>query len=110
MSLEQAQKNARENYNKLVNRCWEDESFKQELIAKPLETLESFYGKSLNIEAKGKTHVVVTDQTNPGVMYVNIPGKPNFDDMELTDAELEAIAGGGWYVHITGTTICVGTN
>ena len=33
-------------------------------------------------------------QTDHNYTYVNIPPKPNFEDMELTDEQLEQVAGG----------------
>lgn len=38
--------------------------------------------------------MVVSDQTDPNMMYLYIPPKPDFDDMELTNEQLEQVAGG----------------
>jgi hypothetical protein len=38
--------------------------------------------------------VVVEDQTNPSIIYLNIPAKPDYSNIELTDEQLEVIAGG----------------
>ncbi len=83
---------AQETMNSLINKCWEDENFKQELIASPRATIEKFTGKPVKIP-KG-VQLVVNDQTNSSFAHINIPAKPNFDDMDLTDEELEAVAGG----------------
>ncbi|QTE23311.1 NHLP leader peptide family RiPP precursor [Polaribacter cellanae] len=107
MSLEQSQENAQKNLNKLINKCWEDENFKKELIENPVETMETFYGRTLDSNKKSKRKIVVNDQTDPSVVHINIPAKPNFDDMELSDAELEAVAG-GWFVQLGWTLICFG--
>lgn len=104
MSFEQSQKNTQQNLNRLISKCWEDASFKQELIANPVATMESFFGRSFGDKP---VRYVVNDQTDPSVFNINIPPKPNMDDLELTDAELEAIAG-GWYIHIANTTLCFG--
>jgi len=78
--------------NELITKCWEDENFKQELLANPIQTIEKFKGSPLNIPEG--TNFVVTDQMNPSKVYFNIMAKPNMDDIELTDDQLEAVAGG----------------
>lgn len=95
--IEQAQ----EVMNNIASKCWEDESFKQELIASPVETLERFTGQPVEL-AEGTT-LIVNDQTDPNYMYFNIPPKPNLDDLELSDEELETVAGGDMF-----TGFCIG--
>ena len=92
MNLQKAQENSQKNYQRLMNKCWEDESFKQNLIESPEATLEQFFGTPPR--DKGQSRIVVNDQTDSSVLHINIPPKPNVDDLELTDAELEAVAGG----------------
>jgi hypothetical protein len=38
--------------------------------------------------------IVVEDQTDESVIYLNIPAKVNIDDLTLTEEQLEQIAGG----------------
>ena len=57
MKLTQEQK----LYTEIVKNAWEDENFKKELVANPIEAIENFTGKKLTIP-KGKTFVV-RDQT-----------------------------------------------
>ena len=56
----------------------------------PEAAIEKFLGKTLNI---GK-RIQVVDQSNPEVAYINIPAKPNLDDVELNEKQLEMVAGG----------------
>jgi len=72
-----------EIYAQVVQKCWEDASFKQELIDNPVETLEKFSGKSLNIP-EGKT-LIVRDQTDGSAVYINIPRKvENMEPLGVT--------------------------
>ncbi|QVY64634.1 NHLP leader peptide family RiPP precursor [Polaribacter sp. Q13] len=77
----------------IVQKAWEDTAFKQELIANPIEAIEKLTGKKVNLP-NGKT-IVVKDQTDDSVVYINIPAEVNMDDMELNEEQLEIVAGGG---------------
>jgi len=76
----------------IITKAWQDETFKQELIANPLKTIEKLTGEKLNFP-EGKK-MVVQDQTNTSKIYLNIPSKLNLDDVELSEEQLEAVAGG----------------
>ncbi|WP_298511865.1 NHLP leader peptide family RiPP precursor [uncultured Kordia sp.] len=80
-------------FQTIVSKAWEDNAFKQELINNPISAIESLTGECLNIP-EGKT-IVVRDQTDDSVVYINIPAEPNMDDVELTEEQLEVISGGG---------------
>lgn len=80
-----------ELYVQIVQKAWEDAEFKKELIANPAETIEKLIGKELNLP-EGKT-LVVRDQTEESIVYINIPAKREMD-VELSDDQLEAVAGG----------------
>jgi|GEM_PF-1476667 len=68
-----------------------NEIFKEELINNPKDTIEKIPGVKLkNSTAK----IVVEDQTNHNILYLNIPRKVNLDDYELNEEELESISGG----------------
>ena len=80
-------------YAEIVQKAWEDTAFKKELVANPLATIEKFTGKKINLP-KGKT-LVVRDQTDGSVVYINIPATPKKSvDVELNEEQLEAVAGG----------------
>lgn len=52
--------------------------------------------------------IVVQDQTDSSVIYINIPAQPNTDDMQLTEEELEMIAGGATPAYVLGAIIGFG--
>ena len=80
-------------YAEIVQKAWEDASFKHELIANPVAAIEKFTGKKMNLP-EGKT-LVVRDQTDESTVYINIPAaSKKMDDVELNEEQLEAAAGG----------------
>lgn len=81
-----------EMYAKVIQKAWEDPNFKARLVADPIAALQAFTGKSFHIPA-GK-RLVVRDQTDDSTIYINIPPYRSTDEVELTDAQLEAVAGG----------------
>ena len=78
-------------YAEIVQKAWEDTSFKEELIANPVAAIEKLTGKKMNLP-EGKTFVV-RDQTDESTVYINIPAKTQLD-AELSEEQLEAVAGG----------------
>ncbi len=79
-------------YADIVKKAWEDEQFKSKLIANPIEAIEKLTGQKLDLP-QSKT-LVVRDQTDGATVYINIPVKPNMEDVELNEKELEVVAGG----------------
>jgi len=80
-------------FQKIVKSAWEDSDFKQELLARPVAAIESLTGEHIKLP-EGKT-LVVSDQTDNNVVYINIPQQVNLDDVELNEEQLEIVAGGG---------------
>lgn len=80
-------------FQTIVEKAWEDNDFKAALIENPLDAIESLIGTRLHLP-EGKT-LKVYDQTNVDTIYVNINAEPNLEDVELTEEQLEIIAGGG---------------
>ena len=76
----------------IYQKAWKNSVFKQDLIHAPIETLSSFIGKEVNFPIDKK--LVVEDQTNPNHIFINIPPKPNLEDLELSEEQLEKVAGG----------------
>ncbi|WP_344930703.1 class IIb bacteriocin, lactobin A/cerein 7B family [Aquimarina addita] len=76
----------------LNKRSWESNDFKNQLITSPITTIESITGKESRLPKHMK--VIVEDQSNSSNIYLNIPAKPDFENLELTDEQLEIVSGG----------------
>ena len=94
MELTKGQEKFQKTISETIVEAWENESFKQELIMAPLETVEKLTGEKLNLKENIK--MVVIDQSDKSTFYLNIPHKPSLEDMELSEEQLELVAGGGW--------------
>jgi len=79
-------------YGQIVQRAWEDAQFKADLVANPVAAIEKMTGQKIDLP-EGKS-IVVRDQTEAGTVYINLPAKPNTEDVELNEDQLETVAGG----------------
>ena len=83
----------------IIEKSWEDNTFKERLISNPTNVISEVIGKDFSIP--GEVDLIVNDQSDSSVFYLNIPRRPgDIDTMELTDEQLEMVAGGevGWVV------------
>lgn len=76
----------------VIQRAWDDAEFKKELIADPVKTMEKLTGEKINLP-EGQT-LVVEDQSDDSKIYLNIPRKVDIDSLQLTEEQLEMVAGG----------------
>lgn len=74
----------------LITTCQNDNTFKEEVIKNPKEIIKSRYGFSL----KDGKNIVIEDQTDQSIIYINIPKPLDLDELELTEEQLENVAGG----------------
>lgn len=79
--------NRRELENKIITRAWQDDSFKEELLSSPKAACER---EGISLPESIELRVVEEDAST---LYFVLPPKPS---EELSDAELESVAGGGW--------------
>lgn len=80
----------------IISKAWEDEVFRKNLIANPKEVIENYTGAKVSIPEDKE--LVFVDQTDKTKVYVNIPHEPNMEDIELSEEQLEEVAGGGQIV------------
>ena len=78
--------------NTLAQKAWESSTFKEQFIKNPATAIQEVTGKPFAMPENKK--LVVEDQTDPSIIYLNIPSKPDYSEIELTDEQLEIVAGG----------------
>lgn len=74
----------------VINKAWEDDAYRASLVNAPKSAIKSLTG----VDIPAGVNLVFADQTDASVQYVNLPPKPDFDNMELSDEQLELVAGG----------------
>lgn len=79
-------------FQNIINKAWEDATFKAALVANPVQAIEELTGEKVHLP-EGK-QLVVRDQTSEETIYINIPAEQKMDDVELNEEQLEAVAGG----------------
>lgn len=94
MEVSKEQEEFKKDLATALTKAWENEDFKKALISSPKEAIESATGRPFNI--KDNVNFVVSDQSKENTFYLNIPSKPDVNNMELSEEQLEAIAGGNW--------------
>ena len=90
--------------NSIVEKAWKDNAFKEQLIKSPATTISEFTGKPFTMPANKK--LIVEDQSNESIIYLNIPSEPNLDELELSDEQLEQVAGGLTPAILVGIAVC----
>lgn len=77
----------------VLEEAWTNPVFKIELIESPLEAIKKLTGETFALP-EGKSFKVF-DQSDENLICFNIPQQPKIENMELTDNQLELVAGGG---------------
>jgi len=72
----------------VVKRCWTDEAFRQELLADPAACFVKYTG-----QPPEQAPAIVVHEESGRDWHIVIPAKPSQAD-ELSDADLERVAGG----------------
>ncbi|MBO3462768.1 NHLP leader peptide family RiPP precursor [Aetokthonos hydrillicola Thurmond2011] len=85
----------------IISKAWVDENFKQEVLSNP----KAVIARELNTQIPDGVEVKVLEET-PTTYYLSLPMKPSVSaEGELSDQELEAVAGGSIKGSIVNTVI-----
>jgi Nitrile hydratase, alpha chain len=88
VTLENEQGTRRQVEAALITKCWKDADFRQKVVSDPKGMLEQHIGQKLPPQVKIFIH-----QEDTNTVHFSIPPAPA-DLTELSDAELESVAGG----------------
>lgn len=84
---------------RIIAKAWKDEAYKQELLTNPKATIE----KEFDVELPEQINVKVLAEDSTSLHFV-LPMCPKLTEQELSEDELETIAGGTLSAIITGGT------
>ncbi|HET7620616.1 MAG TPA: NHLP leader peptide family RiPP precursor [Gemmatimonadaceae bacterium] len=92
-----------ERDKRVLDRALTDPDFRRQLVQRPHQSLSDLYAVSIPESAD----VQVFEESDESHFVVIPPDMSGLSE-ELTDEQLEAVAG-GWFVQLIWTTICVGS-
>lgn len=90
----------RELQEKIATRAWEDPAFEAEFVADPKGTFEKYTGRPLPADLR-----ILAHYNTPNEIHFVIPRPPESAGDELTDEDLERVAGGETILLFTAATI-----
>jgi len=76
----------------LLQKSWSNSEFKHKLIDDPKEVISKEIGKEFILP--NNRQMVVEDQSDSNIIYINIPARFDIDEFELSDEQLELVSGG----------------
>jgi Nitrile hydratase, alpha chain len=85
----------------LIEKCWKDPEFKKQVVADPKGMLERHIGQKLPADLKIFIH-----EEDANTLHFSVPPAPT-NSMELSDEDLEKVAGGTELVVAVGTVVAL---
>jgi hypothetical protein len=79
----------------IIGRAWKDDAFRKEFLGNPKATIEKYSGQKLPETCKVFAH-----ESNENEIHFVIPKKPANANDELSDGDLEKVAGGEFVIGI----------
>lgn len=91
--IEQDFENRKDLEAQLIEKAWQDEAFRQELLRHPKAVIEAGLGKKLPSDLQ----ITVLEET-PNLIYLVLPANPDsLTDQDLSAEELDLVAGGSMF-------------
>jgi len=87
----------------IIAKAWKDEAYKQELLSNSKAVIE----REFKVQMPAEVTVRVLEE-NPTTFYFVLPMRPDLSGAELSDAQLEAVAGGFTPAVAIGTALGAG--
>lgn len=89
----------------IIAQAWKDEAYKKELLNNP----KAVIGKEFGVQLPAEVNVTVMEETSSSLYFV-IPNLPTgVATAELTEDQLETVAGGGPWSAVAGGIIGAGS-
>jgi hypothetical protein len=88
MSEQQAQ-TRKDIESRIIAKAWKNEAFKQEFLSNPKPIIEQEFG----VELPAELNVSVYEENSTSLYFV-LPILPQIEGRELSEEELESVAGG----------------
>ena len=101
--MERQQATWRDLETALIEKCWKDPEFKKEVVKDPKGMLERHIGQKLPPNLKLFIH-----EEDANTLHFSLPPAPS-NATELSDEELEKVAGGTEIIAVLTVTVAVAT-
>jgi hypothetical protein len=85
----QADENRQRLETRVVGKALKDDTYRQELLANPRAAVE----QELGMQLPSEMHIRVVEMETPNTLYIVLPPQQQASG-ELSDADLESVAGG----------------
>ena len=96
--MNEQRKTRKDIETQIIAQAWKDDAYKQEILSNPKTVVEREFGVQLPDELN--VHVMEENSTN---LYFVLPARPNLSNAELSEDQLEAIAGGNTFDFVAQT-------